>query len=485
MSDQKEQTAPARRSYTKGASSSKKSSAPSRPAFKKFEDSELLAANAELALAFQMIGLMKGIKHYACPSCGTESKNKVVLKRSQSGASYWKCYKCGEHGSAIKLLQSHGGYSYPDAVNSLLGRPTSSKVREIPERERVKTDLTASFQAVVDIDVYDAIRASGSLAAAQKYYMTIAHISPEAVEECGSTYILNARAVQAELVKKFGMERLKAAGVTTTGKEDKEFFLFSDDYCVIEPHERACVDLRRSWRKYEEEAAAAVAAGETPPEKPFSPPSCKRTTTDGHGHVVGMQFRPSLAQKKKVTAHKKWKARWGGLIDPETGVKIDPTDAWQEVYDLAPERAGPKEPYVTPFLSLKGATPQSLVGCGLRRISGLTPGENIEVVEGFKDVLAARTMGFEAYAIPGTGVMPGPHICELLGQHVMLALLDGDAAGAAGREELMKHFEEQGVYSEESERIREGLDVADMLVEKHALAGCACNTCIEWRSERP
>lgn len=455
----------------------------SKPVSNRFGDEDIEAANVQLGLAFQLAGLVSE-GHMVCPACAA-TKKKVQAKTNPSGKPYWKCQKCKAYGSATKLLMTYRGYSFPDAVNTLLGRPTSGAARKVAPVAMPEIVIAPSFKMTVDIEVYDAIRNSGSLEGAQAYYAAIAHIDPKFVAEAGSTYISNARSLQQKLTKHFGSERLRNAGVVTLDKNDKDFFLFSDDYCVIEVHERACRDLLSDWDEHIAKVLKAKEAKETPPEAPFKPPPCKRSADDNHGHVVGMQFRPSLAQKRKIDAHKAWKKRWSGFKDLDTGAPIEPSQAWETMHAEAPETAGPKVPYVTPFLSLRGATPQSLVGCGLRRLSELPEGSIVYVVEGFKDLLAARTMGAEAYAIPGTGVMPQEHVCKLLRKHILVISLDGDAAGAAGTKMIMEHFASMGIDSSIKPNIREGMDVADILIERKALEGCTCDTCTRWRADHP
>lgn len=474
------QTARRRPGPRAGSSSSKQTTV--KRELVKFTDEELLLANKELALAFQILGCIDGSTP-KCPACGATNK-KVVLKSSGSGHPYWKCFKCSTYGSATKALQDYGGMKFPDAVNTLLGRPTGSSTVAVDTSKIKHIEIEPAFKAVTDPDVYDFIRNRGSVEAAAEYYKAVAHISPEVVAESGSTYLTNCAAIGRDLIKEFGKERLIASGIFMLDKNKKELFLFSDTYCVIEPHERACVDLRASWRSYLSEKKLAEDEKREVPEPPFRPPTCTRSAEDGHGHIVGMQFRPSLAQKRKIDAHKAWKKRWSGLVDPETNEPIEPSEAWAAMREVSPEAAGEKVPYISPFLGIRGATPESLVGCGLRRISTLNPGENIKVVEGFKDVLAERTMGFEAYGIPGTGVMPGDHICELLSRHLMIVGLDGDEAGRAGRDKLIEHFESKRVYAEPNPDIIEGMDSADRLIDSYAKKGCGCETCVAWRARK-
>ena len=187
---------------------------------------------------------------------------------------------------------------------------------------------------------------------------------------------------------------------------------------------------------------------------------------------------------KKVQAHKDWKKKWSNHFSL-TGEKLDPSDAWDLAYRQNPEETGEKVPYVTPFLSLKGASDQSLIGCGIWRINKLKSRSNIYIVEGFKDLLAARTMGVEAYAIPGVGVMPPKILLDTLKEHHMILMLDGDDAGEMGRNNLLNYFKEQKISASLYPNIRKNMDVTDLLVERFAHKDCSCLTCSKFVKEHP
>lgn len=406
---------------------------------REFSREEIEQADGEILRAFAILGLVSKENTLICPVCGTQKRKKVELKTSSSsGKPYWTCHKCPEAwgGSAIDLLKQHGNRSFVEAVEELLGVSSSGRgTVTIP-----KIAISDAFAAIVDVEVYDTIRDAGSLQAAQAYYARW-HIAPEAVAEAGSTMIEDAEKLQKQLLERFGVERLRACGVVTDDKNGNPVFLFSRDYPVIEVHQA---------------------------------PS---------GHVVGMQFRPSPERMKLVQAHKAWKKRWSGKLDAE-GKELEADEAWRRAYEKD-QGVGRKAGYVTPFLSLKGGTPDHLVGCGLQRLVHIERPSTVYVVEGFKDLLAARTLGVEAYAIPGTGVMPPDRTIEILSMHTVVVMLDGDAAGERGRDHLVTYLLERGVDAKPIDSIRAGLDVADILVERTAHGGCGCATCVAWREEHP
>jgi len=410
---------------------------PAKPA--RYSEEDIKKADGEILRAFALLGLVSKEGTLVCPVCGTSKRKKVEVKTStSSGKHYWTCHKCPESwgGSAIDLLKEHGGRTFVQAIEELLGISESGKGKlTLP-----KIEISDAFAATVDVEVYDAVRDAGSVEKAQQYYARW-HISPESVREAGSTLIEDPDALQKKLIETFGLPRLFACGLVTEDKNKNPVFLFNRDYPVVEVHQA---------------------------------PS---------GHVVGMQFRPSPARMQLVQAHKAWKKRWSGLTDAD-GKEIEADEAWRKAYEKD-QTVGRKAGYVTPFLSLKGGTPDHLVGCGLKRLIEIPRQSTVYIVEGFKDLLAARTIGVEAYAIPGTGVMPPERSIEILKLHQIIVMLDGDAAGAAGRDHLVSYLVDRGVNAKPIDEIRENMDVADILVERHAHAGCACDTCKTWRESNP
>lgn len=448
----------------------------------KIAEEDIEAANRNVALAFQVVGRVAG-GSLVCPvpSCGA-SKKKVVVKVSESsGQYYWKCFKCQNHGSAVKLLQDYAGYTFPDAVNTLLGREVKrgSGAVKVDPSTLPQVTVVLGFTATVDVEVYDTLRALGSVEAAVKHWALLAHVSEEVVRESGSVSIAGTRKIQAELVRRFGKDRLVAAGLMLS-EDGKDTWYIGERYPIMEPHLRACSEMRVDWSEYKASVLAARAAGEDEPARPFRP-FCTQPEDADHYHVVGMQFRPSWAQKAKIDAHNAWKQRWKGFTDPDGNV-LEPSDAWKQAYALAPETAGEKAEHEPKFMSLKGQGVESLVGCGLERVALLPEGQVVYTVEGFKDRLAARTMGLEAYALPGTGVLPSVKSARVLRRHTNVISFDGDSAGEKGGEVLLEHYTSLGVQARRSSGTQAGMDVADILNKKMAESGHQCPTCDAWRA---
>lgn len=382
-------------------------------------DTDIDAAAANLVAAFQLAGLVAGAG-LACPACGTTKPKKVVLRADKK---YWKCFRCGAYGGAIRLVEERLGVGFVDAVNLLNGRTARNGVAAAPV-EPADLPVVETFRAAVDVEVYEAVLASpaASVDAAVAYY-GVWHIDGDVVAEQRARMIVDPDGLRDELVARFGADRLVAAGLAKPART-----------VLTDRGERRQLPFR------------LLVGRDYPVVEPQIGPS---------GAVVNMQFRPSARQQRRIRAHKAGKGR-----------------------------------YVPKFLSLAGQTEHHLIGCGLARIATLDRPRTIYVVEGFKDLLAARTMGAEAYAMPGTGVLPPPKVLRFLrdGGHTMLVALDGDDAGVAARAVTVAHFAAAGFGPE---RLREktdmpaGMDVCDILVDRHARRGCRCGTCRDWRRTHP
>ena len=384
-------------------------------------DSDKEQARSMIREAFAMAGLVSGGK-YVCPACQRVHSKKGTLSVRDRGT--WKCFSSDEGGDAISLIQDTFGYTFPQAVNTLLGRPVDGQ--EAPPKPK-KRDLPPPPEetrpaSVVDPEVYGAVlQFSGQEGrdAAADYY-GYWHISREAVMESGAAVVLDTRAMERELVKRFGMERLHQCGLVVKTQKGKDYFLVNRDYPVIEPH--------------------------------ITP----------RGLVVGMQFRPSVAQRAKVEAHKRYVAA------KERG-----------------DTSVPEAKYVPKFMSLSGIdADMSLVGFGLRRLWDAPPNTIVRVVEGFKDYLAARTMGHEAFGIPGVSAVLSENVVNLLRPHRIAVALDGDDAGAAARDKWVEMLRERGVRARSLD-MPPSMDVADILVKRHADSGCTDEVCTDFRGSDP
>lgn len=150
-------------------------------------------------------------------------------------------------------------------------------------------------------------------------------------------------------------------------------------------------------------------------------------------------------------------------------------DVWGRVWYMQ-FRAGPEQyrkylehkkglrSYEQKFLSLRGARRETQIGVGLELLR--TEPTKLVIVEGFKDALAARTMGVMSYGIPGVDFRPPDHICQLLKRHKVIVSLDGDEAGREHGPKLVEYLSKKGVESS-LHLLPAGEDVTDRLVAKH------------------
>jgi len=171
------------------------------------------------------------------------------------------------------------------------------------------------------------------------------------------------------------------------------------------------------------------------------------------GMLVGLQFRPAGRTLALVRAHQA--AKKAG----RNGVQYQPK-----------------------FLSLAGIDPSaSLLGCGLSRLARLAEPTTIRLVEGFKDSLAERTMGWESYAVPGANAPIPEQALQVLRRHRVLVAMDGDEDGRAAQARTVDHLSEHGVRARAAP-MPDDMDSTDILVARHASAGCSCRTCRTWRA---
>ncbi|RJL23967.1 toprim domain-containing protein [Bailinhaonella thermotolerans] len=386
-----------------------------------FTQEELSQARGKIAEAFAEAGLSAG-GALTCPVHGKVHRGKTL--KVDPAAGTWRCYSSGEGGNAVDLLMRGCGLTFVEAVNVLLGRPAGPRTRARPATPVPDLPPVQNFTCAIDPEVYDAVRrACGQtgIQAAVRYYGAW-HIAPHAVREAGATVAVNAAALQQLLVSRFGMARLKRCGLVVETGSGRDLWLLSGKYPVIEPH--------------------------------LTPA----------GRTAGMQFRPAGAQLQRVRAHER--ASKQARQARERGER-PPADI---------PRYQPK------FLSLAGINPaESLIGCGLPRISRLPPDSTVIVVEGFKDVLAARTMGKEAFGLPGTNAVISDRVADVLRPHRLLVALDGDEAGQDAIDQVVATLREHGVRAEPAPSAAP-MDATDVLVGRHARLGCRCPACQEWLS---
>ena len=148
-------------------------------------------ASGNIEIAFDILSLRTEDNLLICPSkeCHTSNPKKIqIRKAAESSKKYWKCHKCGAAGDAIELLIKYGGYSFADAIKTLLGE---GEIKILP-RPETDLEVAPTFIARVDVELYNEIVALGSFEESAKYYAQW-HIDPQAVSEAGSTTIVDTK----------------------------------------------------------------------------------------------------------------------------------------------------------------------------------------------------------------------------------------------------------------------------------------------------
>lgn len=342
-----------------------------------------------------------------CPIHGRVHSNALTIKTDR-----WFCYSAGQGGNAVTILthRKDNPWPFPKAIQALLGLPDKfGKVIPLPD---VPLDLKmnrsggGSRNTKVDFEVYqhllDLCNADGGQQAAADHYGRW-HINPDAVAAAKVTMLMHPGKTHSAMLRKFERARLLSAGLVTETRLGRLNWLVNAQYPIIEPH--------------------------------ILP----------DGKVVGLQFRASQEQEKKIAAHKEWAA----------------------TKDTAGESDSAKVPFVPKFLSLAGVDPlRSLVGGGLPQAARLAPGTEVLIVEGIKDMLAAWTMGKHAVAIPGTSAQFAPSLLGTIRPLTKIITLDGDEAGAEATEKVIQFLQEDKQQNIARTNLPPGMDVTDVLVQK-------------------
>lgn len=437
----------------------------------RFSEDEIATARNSIARAFELGGFVNEQGQAICPQCGKTGSGRVKLFPDGG----YKCFSAqgcvGRKGGAVDLLVEKADYRFFDAVAALIGRPLRDG-RAAPKRPTVAlVEGEDGFRAECDPEVYEALMSHGNVVSAQRYYGRF-HIDPEVVAQSGAVIIADCETAQRDLMTRFGAERLAASGLYRPAEADRrEYWVVNENYPVIEPHYNL------------------------------------------EGRVVGLQARPSLKREGRYRAH----------------VAYSKAKKVAEAAGESFREPAANERYVPKFLSLRGGQAGvHLQGCGLERLLGFEVGEKVYIVEGFKDLLAMRTLGFAAYALPGTGVVPSAAVIDTLARFNLTMAFDADEGGDSGTQRLVDVLGRGGIFDEETaarlgtdeaaiiahlatlgldeaeqtrvarfakrrgelglwlrrKRPPEGMDVTDVLVDRHAGEGCDCVSCIAWRLAR-
>lgn len=320
-----------------------------------------------------------------CPSCGKTGPNRVKLYADGG----WHCFSskwCHNSGGRAVAILTDNGWGFREAVSALLGRP-HSKPRNAPKKPVAVDTAVSSFKAEVDSEVYEALWSLADQDAAAKYYSRW-FISAEAVAEARCAVITDFPAASAEMLGRFGRDRMIASGVLSPGEPPrKDYWVINADYPVLEPHLSA------------------------------------------DGTIVGLQARPSPERSKLIAAHKAYVAERNEAEASGREIR-KPTFA---------------EKYRPTFSSLRGGTGAHLVGAGVPRLTALEPGSVVYLAEGVKDAMAGWTMGLDAYAVPGVSVRIPRAVLAILRRMDIRVAFDADDGGDEGAERMLGQLAAAGI----------------------------------------
>jgi 5S rRNA maturation endonuclease (ribonuclease M5) len=378
--------------------------------------------NARLDQVFQTLGLVTPDGNPVCPSCGAYRRGQVSLKKIPDAKfPSWKCFKCGLRGTGVDAA------ILVQKLDPAIPRNAKIAAEMLLGKRPFLIPVGAS-SVTIPLDT----RKSRPDYAVYKQLLEMGsiegaiefwgqwHILPEAVREVGSVLIDDPKGAAGFLTRKFGLVRLQKCGLVA-GKSGN-WFLFGNG---------------------SDNANYGIIEPQKLPD----------------GRVSNVQFRAYGATAEAALEHKKW--------------------------SRSPEKENlPEVKYTPRFVSLASMPKASQVGYGLPRLNILGDDKRVYIVEGCKDLLAARSMGFEAYAIAGIQALPPEVALETLRRFDLVAMLDGDDAGEAGRQLLVEHLKNHGIVAA-SKSLRSGYDMADVLVERSAHNNCQCYTCKTWRKEHP
>ncbi len=349
-----------------------------------------------------------------CPACDTTKPKKVVAR-----GHYWKCFRCGEFGSSVTLVSERCNVGFREAVNLINGKVDPASVGvTAPDPEELKR-LASKVESQASKARFDA-----ETVAVYDAVLNSKHASLAKAQESWAEFHIAPEFV-AEQRSRFITDPV-ALGNELLGRFDADLLVESGIAARLDVKQAKTRDMHGAGIRFLFSASY-----------PIVEPCLGKS-----GSAMELKFRAWGRQRERIAAHK----------------------------------AG-KGPYVPAMLSLRGATPAHLVGYGIERLGQVGP-SLVYVVEGFKDLLAARTLGAEAFGLPGTGVLPPAKVVQFLAEagHTLLVALDGDEAGREARSKVIEHFVSLGFPAErlrEKDDMPEGMDVADILAARIEAQGKA------------
>lgn len=356
---------------------------------------------------------------FACPRCGSPiSKNKTKIRRD-GGIT---CFKCGSDASTgnmwgtVRLLAGYAGQqepTVPQMLSILKGEDPNDRTRKFIDVSKVET--VHEPDTVVDTEVLDALWAHANIDAGIAYWDRF-YIDPRVVNAFDGRVITEPWGkVWKSLVAQFGVDRLLTAGLgkklddgsvwtvvggRITDKSDR----FAGDYNVMQPYKKA------------------------------------------DGTLVGVEVRGNAYIEKLVANHKAYRAAH---------------DAWKAGGKVGEEPA--KVRWLPKTRNLVGNATGSRVGFGIDVVARFPLTRVVWIVEGYKDVLAAGSMGRPAIGLAGAKAEVPQDVIEVLKGRRAAIAFDSDEAGEEGGALLASKLRDAGIELVPGPRWPEGRDVAEEL----------------------
>lgn len=380
--------------------------------------------------ALEYFGISHDGRRFTCPQCGSGPEKKKTTIRHDGGIT---CHKCGNSISTGNM------WGTVQRLSELAGRGTLEKGEMLSilrgvdpdgERGRFITNFAPAPEpepeTFVDSEVLEALCDLADVDAGVAYWQKF-HIDPRVAKAFGALRLVKPWGGSWQsLVDRFGVERLISAGLAKEledgslwtvpgGKLEARKARFAPDYPVLQVYRTA------------------------------------------DGKPVGLEVRGGEFIEDRVKRYNEYKAAYG---------------AWESGGKVGEEPA--KVRWIPKTRNLVGNAKGSRVGFGLDVVAKFPTSKVVWLVEGYKDALAAGTLGRPAIGIAGAKAGISPEGLEVLkGRRVAIAF-DSDEAGEEGAAMLEAKLTEAGVELVKGPVWPDGRDVADQLADMHRVGKLAC-----------
>lgn len=151
------------------------------------------------------------------------------------------CYGCGESGGVIKLVEKKLGIKFLDAAQWLI-RTYSIDVPYVVNDKPLKINVAQpksrveKKEYVPDVELLSWIMDTAILSQlAKNFLFDVRQYSPKVVEKCGVKSITNADKFSEVIVKRFGQDRCKKAGVIKWNFELRKYIAAFECPCLLFP----------------------------------------------------------------------------------------------------------------------------------------------------------------------------------------------------------------------------------------------------------